>query len=377
MRKIILLITAMFSCVCFAQQVARVETKTFQSKYFSFDREVLIYTPENYEEATQSEYDVIYVFDAQSRSIFDLVHALLHYSVQEQNDQNFIVVGVVSPFLPEIEYHRNNDFLPIPENITMTTPYYGKSNEFKKFIKEELIPYVNANYNTSGRTLGIGHSLGASFILDALVTDELFEDYIAISPNFAWDNERFARAFMEYDFNRNKPRYIFLSMANESESTGWPTEWRPTWDKVKRFVETTNFPQYIQIKTVEYPAFDHNKTMLPTFTDALTEYVKYRQSPCVSDSTLYPVHILLSGSSLHGDVYITGNQPAIANWNPQGVKMKQLNDSTYSVDLQLHLPVDFKFTQGSWDNQIWIENGNAGNQRISLPSKATKHYKTF
>ena len=73
MRKIILLITAMFSCVCFAQQVARVETKTFQSKYFSFDREVLIYTPENYDEATQSEYDVIYVFDAQSRSIFDLV----------------------------------------------------------------------------------------------------------------------------------------------------------------------------------------------------------------------------------------------------------------------------------------------------------------
>lgn len=57
--------------------------------------------------------------------------------------------------------------------------------------------------------------------------------------------------------------------------------------------------------------------------------------------------------------------------------MKQLNDSTYSIDLQLQLPVDFKFTQGSWENQIWIENGNAGNQRISLPSKTTKYYKTF
>ena len=38
---------------------------------------------------------------------------------------------------------------------------------------------------------------------------------------------------------------------------------------------------------------------------------------------------------------------------------------------------DFKFTQGSWENQIWIENGNAGNQRISLPNKTTKYYKTF
>ena len=57
--------------------------------------------------------------------------------------------------------------------------------------------------------------------------------------------------------------------------------------------------------------------------------------------------------------------------------MKQLNDSTYSIDLQLQLPVDFKFTQGNWENQIWIENGNAGNQRISQPNKTTKYYKTF
>ena len=373
----ILLFALIISSTSLAQQVANVETKTFKSRYFSFDREVLIYTPENYNEATQSEYDVIYVFDAQARSFFDLVHALLHYNVQEQNDQNFIVVGVVSPFMPEIEYHRNNDFLPIPEHITLSTPYYGKSNEFKKFIKEELMPYINTHYQTSGHTLAIGHSLGASFALDVLVTDELFDDYIAISPNFAWDKERFARGFMQYDFNNKKPRYIYLSMANESEMTGWPIEWRPAWRKVKKFVETSQLPQYVQIKISEFPALEHNKTILPALLEALSDYVKYRQSPIISDSTLYPVHIELSGASLRGDVYITGNQSSLCNWNPQGVKMKQLNDSTYSIDLQLQLPVDFKFTQGSWENQIWIENGNAGNQRISLPSKTTKYYKTF
>lgn len=205
---------------CIGQQVANVELKDISSKYFSFNRQFLVYTPENYNEQTESDYDVIYVFDSQARSSFDLVHSLLHYSLQSQNDMNFIVVGVVSPFMPEIEYHRNNDFLPIPENIKMTTNYYGSSDKFKQFLKEELIPYIDENYRTSKHTLGIGHSLGASFILDALATEELFDDYIAISPNFCWDKERFANNFMTYNFNNSKYRYIYMSMGNEMEATG-------------------------------------------------------------------------------------------------------------------------------------------------------------
>ncbi len=290
---------------------------------------------------------------------------------------NFIVVGVVSPFMPEIEYHRNNDFLPIPENIKMTTNYYGSSDKFKQFLKEELIPYIDENYRTSKHTLGIGHSLGASFILDALATEELFDDYIAISPNFCWDKERFANNFMTYNFNNSKYRYIYMSMGNEMEATGWPSEWRPSWEKVKEFVDSNKFPENIKIRISEFPQYDHNKVYLPALMESLTDYVIYRQNPTSSDITLYPVHIELSGASLSGDVYITGNQSAIADWNPLGVKMKQVNDTTYCIDVKLKLPAEFKFTQGSWENQIWIENGNAGNQRISLPTKAYKHYKTF
>lgn len=359
------------------QQVARVEFKELSSKYFPFNRQVLIYTPENYDEQTESEYDVIYVLDSQSRSSFDLVHSLMHYSVQTDNDMNFIVVGIVSLFMPEIEYNRNNDFLPIPHSQKMISNYYGSSDKFKKFIKDELMPYIDENYRTTKHSLGIGHSLGASFVLDALASDELFDDYIAISPNFGWDKNRFAHSFMNYNYNNNKCRFIYISMGNESEATGWPKEWRPAWDMVKKFIDTATIPKYIKIKTSEFPNYEHNKVYLPALMESLTDYVIYRHNPISNDSALYPVHIELSGTSITGNVYITGNQSALADWNPQGIKMRKINDTTYSIDLELRLPVEFKFTQGSWDNQIWITNGNTGNQRISLPSKATKHYKTF
>lgn len=86
-----------------AQELAKVEVKELDSQFFPFKRTILIYTPDRYDEHTQSEYDVIYVFDSQTRSNFDLVHGLMHYGCQVEGEDvhPFIVVGVTSPYLPE------------------------------------------------------------------------------------------------------------------------------------------------------------------------------------------------------------------------------------------------------------------------------------
>ena len=46
-----------------------------KSEYFNHERQVLIYTPGGYQQLDQTYYDVIYVFDAQSREMFDAVCA--------------------------------------------------------------------------------------------------------------------------------------------------------------------------------------------------------------------------------------------------------------------------------------------------------------
>lgn len=380
MKKILAFLSCATACVAAcAGNLADVETKTFNSELFPFEREVLIYTPDKYDRNTATEYDVIYVFDSQYRSRFDLVHSLLHNSVQSPSEDvlDFIVVGVMSPAEPidEYQYFRNNDMLPVPEYQQMETPYYGSSDKFKKFIKDEVMAYIDENYRTSGHTLAIGHSLGASFILDALATDNLFDDYIALSPNFEWDRQRFAKGFMNYDFNNGVPRYIFLSMANESEKTGWGSEWRSSWDMVKNYADTAAFPEYVRVRTNETPEYSHNKSYLPALLDCLGEYAMYRHTSYITDDTVHKVHLELTAPNISGDIYVTGNQPALADWNPQGVKLTQENDSTYSIDVELKLPAEFKFTQGSWDTQIIPDNAVPGNLRISRPDKLTKHYK--
>ncbi len=104
--------------------------------------------------------------------------------------------------------------------LTYKSNLYGNYENFKKFLREDVFPYINSNYRTSGHTLAVGHSLGASFILNALASEEMFDDYIALSPNFMEDKNKFADNFLSYNFNNGKLRFLFLSMANESEEIG-------------------------------------------------------------------------------------------------------------------------------------------------------------
>ncbi len=234
MKRLIPFVLLLLPSVCsvVAQEIARVEYKEFDSKNFPFKRPVLIYTPEQYDTNTQSDYDVIYVFDAQGRSRFGLVENLMHYGCQietlpDEEPRQYIVVGVASPYLPEYNHQREMDFYSAPVNLPKDTMPEGfaQAPQFKKFLKDELIPYINSNYRTTGHTLAVGHSLSASFILDALETEDMFDDYIALSPNLEWDKGIWANGLINYDFSNGKPRYFFLSMANENEDTGWGPEW--------------------------------------------------------------------------------------------------------------------------------------------------------
>ena len=371
-----------------AQEIARVEYKEFDSKNFPFKRPILIFTPEGYDSNIYSDYDVIYVFDSQWRSRFGLVHDLMHYGCQEEATPNedtrqYIVVGVASPIsIPEYNYGRNSDFYSLPINIPIPE---GKTEEFfcalkfKKFLKEELLPYIDSNYRTTGHTLAVGHSLSASFIIDALETEDMFDDYIALSPNFEWDNQIWADRLINFNFNDGKPRYLFFNMADECEISGWGPGWRPAYDKVRNHFESTDLPDNIVMKFNESPQYSHNQSYQPVIIHALKDYCIYRlthnHEPITEEA--YPVHIELKGKSLSGDVYITGNQEALANWNPMGVKMNQVNDSTYTIDLNLRLPAEYKFTQGTWEHQPFPKNTVPGNLRIDNPQKTVKYYETY
>lgn len=65
------------------------------------------------------------------------------------------------------------------------------------------------------------------------------------------------------------------------------------------------------------------------------------------------------------DVYITGNQEALGNWNPNQVKMEKISDYERSITVDLSYPAEFKFTKGDWNSEgIIKELNNNPNQKL-------------
>ena len=75
-------------------QLESVKELTMKSEYFKHERQVLIYTPNNYPNFDQTYYDVIYVFDAQDRTMFDLVHCLLNIACKPDPDGTILARGL-------------------------------------------------------------------------------------------------------------------------------------------------------------------------------------------------------------------------------------------------------------------------------------------
>ena len=94
-------------------------------------------------------------------------------------------------------------------------PQSGGGPKFLKFIKDELIPYVEAKYRTtkSGRTL-MGSSLGGLFTLYALFHETgTFDRYVLTSPSLGWDNEILYTYEKEYAAkNKQLPVKLFIGV---------------------------------------------------------------------------------------------------------------------------------------------------------------------
>ena len=77
-KTIITFLLALVFPITASAQLESVKELTMKSEFFNHERQVLIYTPVGYQQYDQTYYDVIYVFDAQDRTMFDLVHCLLN-----------------------------------------------------------------------------------------------------------------------------------------------------------------------------------------------------------------------------------------------------------------------------------------------------------
>ena len=351
----VILLTIILFNQAFSQQIARVENVKMQSKFLNQEREILIYTPTDYDWRTNEYFNVIYVFDSQNREFFDYTSSIISFLTD--GNQSFIVVGISSPYNEELDYSRNNDLLPVLETVSSKDrygKYSGNSDNFLGYVSSEVIPYINSNYRTLNHNIVVGHSLGASFILYSLLEKpNLFKNYIAISPNLAYDKEKLGKALTNFDYSKiKKQTLIYLSNANEGIEY-WK-EWKPARERVYSFLRDSLKNEDIKVEINHFPNKNHWNTFPLSLDNALKFYFENFQEKQRNELSKekYEVTIRIKVNNKNEIIYITGNQPNLGDWNPNKIEMKKTSELEREIILKVHSPAQFKFTNGSWDTEL-------------------------
>ncbi|MFD2565847.1 alpha/beta hydrolase [Pseudotenacibaculum haliotis] len=173
MRTLILLLLVFSFSLSFGQ-------KTIYKKYESDElkdiRDVTIHLPKGYEKDSISNFPLAIVLDGQK--LFDLYVGVSNYYASQDNAPEQIVVGV------NMESTRSKDAGYDVTDSKLTTD----ARRFYRFLRDELIPFVEANYKTSPFLTIVGESLTANFITHFLKEkDPIFNAYISINPTLAPD----------------------------------------------------------------------------------------------------------------------------------------------------------------------------------------------
>lgn len=340
----------------------RVESIEIESKYFDFDRKVFISLPMGYDTMTADEYDVIYIFDAQFSAQYYLATGYTDF-IGEPLSRQFITVGICSP---QIEaYNRNNDFLPNDSTtISQFDGAAGKSEQLALFVKEELQPYINSNFRTTGRSIGVGHSNGASFIIQGLLGHDLFDDYLALSPNFLFGNRYLAQKFIDHDFFKlTRPTFLFISHASEGK------KWIAATEKVHQYIEAGNLPQNILTVYKTFPENGHWDCYPIALQSAYSEYFSYRDSiDLLKSDTEYPKHIEIIVNKGEEETYAL-----VGKDSSSLLKMNEVNDTIRSIDLSLKLPSEIQFFRRNDPEPLWVNNSIRG--RLVIRNKHKTEYR--
>ncbi|MBI4852140.1 MAG: alpha/beta hydrolase [Acidobacteria bacterium] len=172
-----------------AEPLAIGETFTIDSKILGEKRRINVYIPSIYLESQDTKLPVIYMPDGGIAEDFLHVAGLLQVSLGNQTMRPFLLVGIENT-------ERRRDMTGFTENEDdkKIAIRVGGSENFRKFLKNELMPQIKERYQTTNETVIIGESLAGLFVMETFFLEpDLFDTYIAFDPSLWWNNQKLVK----------------------------------------------------------------------------------------------------------------------------------------------------------------------------------------
>lgn len=202
--------------------------------YDNYNYPVQIFLPKGYE--TNKNLPIIYILDGTLN--FETVVSLLG------SNRDAIVVGVGDMASNGDWRRRWEDLMPgVKCHNTI-----GKHLDFYKFITQELVPYIDDNYENdhTSRSL-IGHSSAGLFSLVAMFLEDskdmLFLNFIASDPELGCDPDYFSEMLDTSNLSMGAKKFkLYLALSNDGN-----------------IVEVRKFADNIQVKEFAWLSFRYEE----------------------------------------------------------------------------------------------------------------------
>ena len=188
-------------------------TFTIRSAVLGETRRINVYAPAAYDAGDTERLPVLYMPDGGTGEDFLHVAGLVQILSLNGSMRPFLLVGIENT-----ERRRDLTGPTSTDQDREIAPRIGGSEAFRRFIREELMPQVDATYRTNGETAIVGESLAGLFVIETLlVAPEMFDTYLAIDPSLWWDRERLVdTAVRELERHDELRATVFLAASSQT-----------------------------------------------------------------------------------------------------------------------------------------------------------------
>ena len=168
----------LFTVITFSQNVRTETLKSIElSGEMNSERTIKIYIPESYKQDSTRVYPLALVLDAEY--LFDIYVANSKLFALKDKAPEQIVVGI---------YQNQRNERRTDCEINANSMLTETSSKFYRFIKNELLTYIEDNYRISPFKTVVGNTITANFNNYFLVEAEpIFNAYININPSYSTD----------------------------------------------------------------------------------------------------------------------------------------------------------------------------------------------
>ncbi len=274
-----ILAALLFAAPSFADPIVLGETARIHSEILNEDRALRIYLPPRYELSSE-RYPVLFLPDAETRFLHTAATAAT--LAQAGHVPQMIVVALDNT-------NRTRDLTPqwlgeVPEEhpLAKAAPQGGGGDEFLRFLREELVPWVDRSYRTVPFRILVGHSFGGLLAVHSFLTHPAdFDAVVAISPTLAWDGEaELRRAEGLFASTPSLRGRLFLTVGNEGD---------PMHTAFEHFRDLlrTRAPEGLRWHAEVLPDQDHGSVPIPSVDRGLEWiYAKWRLPPSTRQAGL-------------------------------------------------------------------------------------------